>query len=506
MSERKHTALWLVAGVLALSPTLAMADHTDTANATMNCSTYSLFVSASALSSGTQYTINFTIDISPGSAGFPITGSTGTFVAPPSGTFSETLTGSFPPLTGSFEFSGTATLMGQNTINISFSPTSLTCGTPPPPPCSAQSTNGSNFNGTSVPGGDYIWFNAHFRANGIPITGSTITFTNSTISFAQYNLTVPNAQITFSPSASCTSTTFNAMTGTWMTTVPISGDDEIFLTGLAWPVPGDGLPGGINPVDWEGTFGTNGTPGVSVQWQWGAAAYSSFTTDYNALNVKPGHQTACGMNNGDHAGTPEGVNNNNVPWKNFCVGGGTGGGSSGNPTGSWSGTLNVTPVCGGESETIFGNLVPQDSDIGQSGFELGTTFRSDIAGSITAIRYYGCGPAPADTTSSHIGHIWDSSGNQLVSVTFTNPPTATGWQQQALASPLLISANTTYTVSVNAQGCQAITVSTPDGASTAEQEIINGVLSGLSVYSNTPGTFPNIPAYWGFRDIVFIPN
>jgi hypothetical protein len=58
------------------------------------------------------------------------------------------------------------------------------------------------------------------------------------------------------------------MTNTWITTVPVKGDDEILLDGLAFPVPAGGLPGGIKNVSWHGTFGTNGTPGVSIQWQW----------------------------------------------------------------------------------------------------------------------------------------------------------------------------------------------------------------------------------------------
>jgi hypothetical protein len=71
--------------------------------------------------------------------------------------------------------------------------------------------------------------------------------------------------------------------------------------------------------------------------------YTSFTTDYNALGVKAGHQTACGQHNGDHAGVPEGVNNQNRPWKQFVTGGARGGGGS-NWTGSWSGTQSVSPV------------------------------------------------------------------------------------------------------------------------------------------------------------------
>ena len=174
------------------------------------------------------------------------------------------------------------------------------------------------------------------------LNGSMISFMQNGV---QYQLAVPNAQIVFSPSATCSSTTFDTMTNTWMTTVPVKGDDEIFLSGLAWPVPSGGLNGGINPVDWEGTFSTNGADGVAIQWKWGAAVYSGFTTDYNALAVKAGHQTACGHGNGgDHAGTPEGFNNNNQQWKQLVVGGARGGGGS-NWTGSWSGTQSVFPAC-----------------------------------------------------------------------------------------------------------------------------------------------------------------
>jgi hypothetical protein len=130
------------------------------------------------------------------------------------------------------------------------------------------------------------------------------------------------------------------MTNTWITTVPIKGDDEIFLTGV--PVPSASLRGGTR-VTWNGTFDTGGVPGMTIDWKWGAAVYTTFATDYNAIGVKAGHQTACGQSNGNHAGTPEGVNNRNQPWKEFVIGGARGGGGS-NWTGSWSGTDAVTPT------------------------------------------------------------------------------------------------------------------------------------------------------------------
>lgn len=70
-----------------------------------------------------------------------------------------------------------------------------------------------------------------------------------------------------------------------------------------------------------------------MSWKWGAAVYSQFGSDYNALDVKPAHKGACDYNNSDHAGTPEN-------FKPYVIGGARGGGGS-NFTGGWSGTASV---------------------------------------------------------------------------------------------------------------------------------------------------------------------
>jgi hypothetical protein len=46
----------------------------------------------------------------------------------------------------------------------------------------------------------------------------------------------------------------------------------------------------------------------------------------------------------------------------------------------------------------------------------------------------------------HVGHLWTSGGTLLGSVTFTNE-TFDGWQQALFATPISITANTTYVVS-----------------------------------------------------------
>ncbi|MDX6452423.1 MAG: hypothetical protein QOH16_2472, partial [Gaiellaceae bacterium] len=74
--------------------------------------------------------------------------------------------------------------------------------------------------------------------------------------------------------------------------------------------------------------------------------------------------------------------------------------------------------------------------------ELGVKFRSDENGYIRGIRFYK-GPG---NTGTHVGHLWSSSGAMLAAITFANE-TAGGWQQVNFASPVAITANTTYIAS-----------------------------------------------------------
>jgi len=158
------------------------------------------------------------------------------------------------------------------------------------------------------------------------MTAATVQFTPKNLS--SFTLSVPDALITFDPNATCATTIFNSALNRWETTVPMSGSDEIFISGLAFLVPVD-LPGGINPVTWSGTFTTD-TPGISFQWKWGAGVYTTDMTNYNAIGVKPTHTNACLYNDSQHAGTPENR-------QQFVTGGARGGGGS-NFTGPWSGT------------------------------------------------------------------------------------------------------------------------------------------------------------------------
>jgi Domain of unknown function (DUF4082)/Bacterial Ig-like domain/G8 domain/IPT/TIG domain/Viral BACON domain/Putative binding domain, N-terminal len=74
--------------------------------------------------------------------------------------------------------------------------------------------------------------------------------------------------------------------------------------------------------------------------------------------------------------------------------------------------------------------------------ELGVKFRSDVNGVITGVRFY----KGATNTGTHVGHLWNMAGTLLATATFVNE-TASGWQQVDFASPVAITANTTYIAS-----------------------------------------------------------
>jgi hypothetical protein len=156
------------------------------------------------------------------------------------------------------------------------------------------------------------------------------------------------------------------------------------------------------------------------------------------------------------------------------------------------------------SQSLFTTQTPvtlnaTDGSGSAGDYELGMEFQSAKAGTISSIRYY----KAASETGTHIGKIWSSTGQLLASVTFTNE-TGSGWQQQALATPLTIAANTKYVVSVNANQYY---VATSNGLATT---LTNGDISAVAdgsngVFNTTPSAFPT--QSWNnsnyFRDIVF---
>jgi hypothetical protein len=160
----------------------------------------------------------------------------------------------------------------------------------------------------------------------------TLHFTNQSITSSAFNISPGDATVIIDPNATTATISWSGNMPT--TRVPASGlAGNTFFSAVWYLVPAN-FPTGLNPVTWSGTI-TSDTPGVTVNWQWGAAVYTSFNSSYAALGVKPVDDTDASMyHNADHAGTPEN-------FKQYVIGGARGGGGS-NYTGSYSGTGGVT--------------------------------------------------------------------------------------------------------------------------------------------------------------------
>jgi uncharacterized protein YaiE (UPF0345 family) len=164
----------------------------------------------------------------------------------------------------------------------------------------------------------------------------------------------------------------------------------------------------------------------------------------------------------------------------------------------------VNPIVNSTQQNIFTTQTPTltnlSDGVGSAGdYEMGVEFTSTKAGTISSIRYY----KDANETGPHVGKIWSDTGTLLATVTFSNE-TASGWQEQALTTPLAIAANTKYVVSVNAN---TYYVATPAGLGTT---VTNGDLSAVAdgsngVFNTTPDLFPTQSFNNGnyFRDIAF---
>lgn len=172
------------------------------------------------------------------------------------------------------------------------------------------------------------------------------------------------------------------------------------------------------------------------------------------------------------------------------------------PTTAW--TFRTRAATGSASYTLLGAAtptVPAATD-DSSAVELGMSFSSSQAGSVTAIRFF----KGAGNTGTHTGSVWSSAGARLATVTFTNE-TASGWQTAELATPLAISAGQTYTVSyfapvghysyTPAYFSQARTSGPLTAAASTNGRYVYGASGGLPVYSWNATNY--------FVDLVFVP-
>jgi len=335
MLQKLMTSLGIAFALTVTLATPAMANHVDTFTVTPSCDgSYTVAFTASQLNPGTRYTIDFTI------SGLGLT-TINDFVpfTPSSTTYSS---GPIPATTklvfsGTVTLSGSATLLGQNTIPITFSPSATVSSCPfvctIPASGTQISGSGTSWNKFTPQGaGNVVWINMHI---GTPIGVSTTVVTTVQYTAVQFVLNgktyaLPDGFLIFDSahSGSPTTTFYSASTyppnGRWVTMVnPSNLSDEIFFDGQAVPVDSNISGGGQANI----YFTTNSTDNnLKFSWQWSAAVYTYWPGN-SAANILPYHQSL-------HAGTPL-----NTTVEHSLIQGPRGGGGS-NYTGSWSGTGN----------------------------------------------------------------------------------------------------------------------------------------------------------------------
>jgi hypothetical protein len=234
-----------------------------------------------------------------------------------------------------------------STVPFTSTPVDTATETPPPTetptptatalPCRAVSVR-ARFNRTPIAGGNCIWFNSVINPSGLGSGPTTVVVENQTVQFAAngqpFTVSVPRAVITFDANVTSATTTFDTVGNQWVTQVPLRFNRNVFSAGVMVPVVG-GLPGGIRPVTWSGTFSSDADR-ARLLWEWAAAVYTNCDTDPAALGVKPVDGNARNpYRNSDDAGTPETI-------KRFVVGGARGNGRP-NYTGTHSRTEFVRP-------------------------------------------------------------------------------------------------------------------------------------------------------------------
>ena len=171
-------------------------------------------------------------------------------------------------------------------------------------------------------------------------------------------------------------------------------------------------------------------------------------------------------------------------------------------------TVTVTDTVESGSNVFASTDVPSATDTSDpTDYELGMRFTTNVAGSITELRYFRAA-ADAGDTDTRVMNLWSGNGTLLGSASVTSTAGQSGWQVATLSTPILVQADATYVVSYGTTQNYAYTPnyfstghSGPDGLLTT------GANSGVFA-DGTPGVFPtatwNASNYWA--DVTFVPG
>jgi hypothetical protein len=158
---------------------------------------------------------------------------------------------------------------------------------------------------------------------------------------------------------------------------------------------------------------------------------------------------------------------------------------------SATGTSTQASVSGAVSVSIWTpQTIPSIASASDSqSVELGMKFQSDVAGTVTGIRFY----KGSGNTGTHVGHLWSSNGDLLATVNFSQE-TSSGWQQANFLKPVSIQPKTTYVVSYFAPNghysadSRYFTKSADQGPLHA---LADGERGGNGVFTYGKSAFPN---------------
>jgi hypothetical protein len=157
--------------------------------------------------------------------------------------------------------------------------------------------------------------------------------------------------------------------------------------------------------------------------------------------------------------------------------------------------------------TVFELGTPATADSGDpNAVSLGVKFRADNDGLVRGVRFY----KSALNTGTHVGSLWSATGTLLAQGTFTGE-TASGWQALTFASPVAVTAGTTYVVSYLAPSGHYSVTSGGFGSGPINNVPLHGVsdsvsANGVYAYSSSsvfPGSSFNAGNYW--VDLLFAP-
>ncbi|CAN7457392.1 DUF4082 domain-containing protein [Phenylobacterium sp. LjRoot219] len=192
-----------------------------------------------------------------------------------------------------------------------------------------------------------------------------------------------------------------------------------------------------------------------------------------------------------------------------------------NPSGATLGTATATGVITNDDGTtppptgvsLFGATTATGTLFNDNtAVEIGMKFSAASAGTITALRYFRAA-GDANDTDTREGHLWSSTGQLLGTATFTSTAGQSGWQVANLATPVNLTAGTTYIVSYKSANNYLSTnnyfgssVTEATGQLTAPSSAASG---GNGVYIYGAATqFPNqtylASNYW--VDVLFTPS